>query len=174
MKGSWAFIGSISTAALLLSLMAAADSQLQSGAASAAAGATAHVNFRIIIPKVLSLSVDSSNDRRAGAQTVAIRSNGRSVTLNATVRTPDADGSVSSSHTSTRAVAATHISAATANPPLSGDDLRGHIILSAAARKVIAQDFQCGLDASTPAAPAAAPGRVNVNTGPVVCTASMP
>jgi hypothetical protein len=56
-KRSWAFNGLISGAALLLPLTAATESQLRSGTQSASLSATAQLNFKIIIPKVLSLEV---------------------------------------------------------------------------------------------------------------------
>jgi hypothetical protein len=46
--------------AALLPLMAAADSRLQSTAPGAAASATAHVDFKIVIPEVLFLRSMSS------------------------------------------------------------------------------------------------------------------
>ena len=54
---SWAFNGLMSTAALLLPLTAATESQIRSGAPSASLSATAQLNFKIIIPKVLYLRV---------------------------------------------------------------------------------------------------------------------
>jgi hypothetical protein len=56
-KRSWAFNGLISGAALLLPLTAATESQLRSGTQSASLSATAQLNFKIIIPKVLALEV---------------------------------------------------------------------------------------------------------------------
>lgn len=50
--------------------------------------ATARVNFKIIIPRVLYVHLGGGNDRAVGAETVAIMSNSRSVTLNATMRAP--------------------------------------------------------------------------------------
>jgi hypothetical protein len=148
----WAFSGLMSATALLLPLTVVPESRIQTGAPRAALSATAHVNFKIIIPKVLYLHVGAGNDRVAGAGTVAIMSNNRNVTLNATVRTP-----------------------AGAIPPVSGDDARGNVILSAAARKVIAQDARCTLGfAPAAVAPADSRGRVSVDTRQVVCTASMP
>src|ERR1700736_6154841 len=98
-------------AALLLPLMVAAGSHIQTEAARAA---TAHVNFKIIIPTVLSMQVGNASDRALGlgAETVAIMSNSRNVSLNATVRD-------------------------------SGVPARGSVILRASARKVIAQDALC-------------------------------
>ena len=78
----------MSATALLLPLTVVPESRIQTGAARAALSATAHVNFKIIIPKILYLHVGGGNDCIAGAETVAIMSNSRNVTLNATVRTP--------------------------------------------------------------------------------------
>ena len=131
-------------AALLLPSMVGADSRVQTGAPSAPLRATAHVNFKIIIPKVLYLQVGNENDRAVGAETVAIMSNSHNVTLNATVRTPDSPA-------------------------------HGNVILSAAARKVIAQDAPCALGLSrAAAAPEEARGAGKVSTHQVVCTVSMP
>jgi hypothetical protein len=81
-KRPWAFSGLMSATALLLPLTAVPESRIQTGAAHDALSATARVNFKIIIPKVLYLHV--------GGGTVALMSNSRNVTLNATVRTPAA------------------------------------------------------------------------------------
>jgi hypothetical protein len=73
-------------------------------------------------------------------------SNSRNVTLNATVRTPD-----------------------------SGAHARGSVVvLSASARKVLAEDALCTAgDAHATPAPAEA-GRMKVDDRQVVCTVSMP
>jgi hypothetical protein len=143
----WAFNGSMSTAALLLPLMVAADSHVQTKSANAASVAASHVDFKIVIPTVLYLHVGSANDRTTrGAETVAIMSNSRNVTLNATVRTPESDVNA-----------------------------RGSTILSSSARKVIAQDALCTpRDALAAAAPVAARPRAKVDDRQVVCTVSMP
>src|SRR5260370_9014961 len=90
-KWSWAVNGSMSVAALVLPSKGAAESHIQTAAASAALVSTARVNFKIIIPKVLYLRVGSGSDGTVGAETVAIMSNSRNVTLNAIVRTPESD-----------------------------------------------------------------------------------
>ena len=173
MKWSNGFNGSMGAAALLLPLMVAAESHIQTQAASAASAATAHVNFKIIIPTVLYLRAGGGRDRIAGAETVAIMSNSRNVTLSATVRTLDSD-----------------------HP-------RGSVILGASARKVIAQDAPCRefmpmttpeinaqavadlgaeivlhgdkiADAHTASVPPEARGRVKVDGRQVICTVSMP
>jgi hypothetical protein len=142
----WAFNGSMSTAALLLPLMVAADSHIQTKAAGAAATVTSHLDFKIIIPTVLYLHVGSANDRTTrGAETVAIMSNSRNVTLNGTVRSPE--------------------------PEIHS---RGSVILSASARKVIAQEALCMVSDAHPAAPVVARGRAKVDDRQVVCTVSMP
>ena len=66
--------------------LASGGSQVRSAAAGGMSVA-AHLDFRVIIPRVLSL------DTRAGAlQTVSIFSNSRNVTLAATLRHADGDG----------------------------------------------------------------------------------
>ena len=100
---------------------------------------------------------------------MAVMSTGHNVTLNATVSRLDDDGS----DTSTRKLTSSAIAAA--NLPVSGDDVCGHVILNAAARKAIVQDAPCTLgDAHPAAALAETHGSLNVNTVRVVCTASMP
>jgi hypothetical protein len=146
MKCPWAFNGLMSTA-LLMPMMAAPESHLQTAAASTAtnvaANAAAHVNFKIVIPTVLYLRTEGANDRGDGAQTVSIMSNGRNVMLNPTARSPD--------------------------------DVPAHgIILSASARKILAQDATCALGIDDAAAATARAHRVNFNTQPLVCTVSMP
>lgn len=95
--------GLIAAVLLLMPLMAAAESHMESGsgAATAALDATAHLNFKIVIPKVLYLHVASEADRIAGDQTVAVMSTGRDVTLNATVLTA-ARGSIAQNAHCTR------------------------------------------------------------------------
>ena len=130
MKWSKAFTGSMSVAALLLPSVVTAESHIQTKEASTALAVPARVNFKIVIPATLSLHVGNASDRVADAQTVAIMSNSRNVTLSATVRTPDANALA-----------------------------RGNVILSASARKVIAQDAPCP---------------VGDARARVVCTVSMP
>jgi len=115
-----AIVGTLVTAAaLLLPFLAAGESHLQTGAPGGALRATAHVNFKIIIPRMLYLNV-SDGDHAPGAQTVAIMSNNHNVTLAATLR------------------------ASGATTPAS-DEASGNVILSAAAHKVIAQDAACSV-----------------------------
>lgn len=123
-KWSWAFNGLVSSAALLLPIAAVPESRIQSEGAGTALQATAHVNFKIVIPKVLYLHVGQDIDRDAEAQTVAVMSNSRNVWLTATVRTRD-----------------DHSQAA-----------RGNTILSAAARNIIAQNTVCTAPDIRPAA----------------------
>jgi hypothetical protein len=145
-KWSKGFNGSMSVVALLLlPPMVAAESHIQTEAPGAAPAVTAHVNFKIIIPKVLYLRVGSETARTAAAETVAIMSNGRNVLLNATVRTPDPD----------------------VRAP-------GRVVIGAAGRKVIAQDALC-MAGDARSAPAPAEGRhLKVEYRQVVCTVSMP
>ena len=77
----------MSVAALLLPLLAGAESQIDVGSAAPRAArpltATAHLNFKIVIPPVLSLDIPGGV--RGGSQARAsIGSNGRSVALAST------------------------------------------------------------------------------------------
>jgi hypothetical protein len=113
----------MSTASLLLPLTAASESHVQTAAPTARVTATASVNFKIVIPKVLSLQMSDAGSLSLDAQTVSIMSNGHNVSLSAASRT-----SPSSAHAG------------------------GNLILSSAARKGIAQIAQCRLDNGVAAA----------------------
>jgi hypothetical protein len=107
---------------LLLPWLAAADSQPQGGVGAKNLRASAHLDFRIVIPRMLALQVDArAAPAAAGStagptsaspgspQTVAVYGNGRTIALGAT----------------------------------SADDSPSGLILSAAARKAITQDAVC-------------------------------
>jgi hypothetical protein len=87
-KWSWAFNCAVGTAALLLPPAAAPDSHLQTRAGNAVSSATAQVNFKIIIPRVLYLHVAGANEGAADSRTVDVMSNNHNVALTATTRTP--------------------------------------------------------------------------------------
>ena len=128
MTRCWAFNGLIGSAALLLPWAAVPESRVETAAANTALQATAHVNFKIVIPQVLYLHVGAD---AAPADTVAIMSNSRNVWLTATVRSSD-----------DRIVAR---ASAVANAG------RGDVILSAAGGKVIAQNTPCTAGETRPA-----------------------
>lgn len=116
-------------AALLLPLLAVADSQLVAGPARNALKASAHLDFKIVIPRVLSMDlggalggVSEADLRRnsPGGEIVAIYANSHNATLAATVP--------------------------------SSDRPRGNLILSSAARKVISENAWCAPAAPAPAA----------------------
>jgi hypothetical protein len=72
---------------LLLPWWAAAESQLQAGTVNGKTSAAAHVDFRIVIPPVLSLGLTGGDAPTGGAQKVVIFSNNRNVTLSASAAT---------------------------------------------------------------------------------------
>lgn len=146
MKWHRAFNGLITGAALLLPLTAVPESRIESGTASTASSATAHVNFKIVIPQVLYLRVGPGDDALAGTQTVAVMSNGRNVTMNSTDRAP---GSSAPAHR--------------------------NVILNTSARGTIAQRAQC-TPTPIPAGTAPADSHVStkIGTRAITCTASMP
>jgi hypothetical protein len=122
---------------LLLPWLAAADSQPQGGPGAKNLRASAHLDFRIVIPRMLALKVDARAAPAAAGlsaaspdspRTVAVYGNGRTIALGATTE----------------------------------DDSPSGLVLSAAARKAIAQDAVC----------APAPPRGTVRG--IVCTASSP
>jgi hypothetical protein len=73
----------IAATSLLLPLAVGAESQVQTGTPSGKVFAAARVDFRIVIPTVLSLGVAGGEGQEAGMQTVAIFSNSRNVALTA-------------------------------------------------------------------------------------------
>jgi hypothetical protein len=73
-------VGGSVIAALLLPSTAVPDSRVGTGAPNAALSATAHVNFKIIIPKVLYLRVGTANDGALGAGKMAVMSNSHNAT----------------------------------------------------------------------------------------------
>jgi hypothetical protein len=69
MKISIALKNLLGAGALTLPLMAFAESNVQSGAATAAPGATAHLDFSVVIPKILYLRVGTGSAYTTGALT---------------------------------------------------------------------------------------------------------
>lgn len=69
MKISIALKTLLGTAALALPLVAFSESNVQTGAATASPGATAHVDFSIVIPKILYLRVGTGSTYTTGALT---------------------------------------------------------------------------------------------------------
>jgi hypothetical protein len=133
------------TAALLLPMMVAGESHIQTETAGTATTATAHVNFKIVIPTVLYLRVSGGNEPKEGAETVAVMSNSRNLALNATVRTSDSD---------------VHA--------------RG-VVLGTSGRKTIAQDALCTLGNAAHAAAAPVSTRpAKAADRQAICTVSMP
>src|SRR6202795_757181 len=66
MKTSIALKSLFGSGALMVPLMALAESNVQTGAATAAPGATAHVDFSIVIPKILYLRVGTGSSYSTG------------------------------------------------------------------------------------------------------------
>jgi hypothetical protein len=71
-------------AAVLLPLLASADSQLAGTFGRGALKATAHLDFKIVIPSVLSMDMPGGIEEPRGARTVAIYTNNHNATLAAT------------------------------------------------------------------------------------------
>jgi hypothetical protein len=69
MKTSIALKSLLGAGALMLPLMVSAESNVQTGAATNAPGATAHLDFSIVIPKILYLRVGTGSAYTTGALT---------------------------------------------------------------------------------------------------------
>ncbi len=69
MNTSIAVKGLLGAGALMLPLLAFAESNVQTGAATASPGATAHVDFSVVIPKILYLRVGTGSSYTTGALT---------------------------------------------------------------------------------------------------------
>lgn len=69
MKTSIALKSLLGAGALTLPLMAFAESNVQTGTASSSPGATAHVDFSVVIPKILYLRVGTGSTYSSGALT---------------------------------------------------------------------------------------------------------
>jgi hypothetical protein len=104
---------------------------------------------------MLALDVGTELSRGQSAQTVAIISNNRTVTLGATIHASNAGASAAAAGA-------------------SGTEARNNVVLSAAARKIIAQDAACKPDAAHSTAYAKTRSSVAVNTSRTVCTVSTP
>lgn len=84
MKSCLGLRGLACATGLLLPWWAVAESQLQAGAVAGKGSAAAHVNFRIVIPPVLSLGLAGGDTQAGAVQKVVIFSNNRAVSLAAT------------------------------------------------------------------------------------------
>ena len=146
MKWTCAFNGLVSTASLLLPLTAVPESHVQTAAPGATLTASTHVNFKIVIPKVLSLQMGDAKSLAMNGETVAVTSNGHSVSLNAIERSANSDSRS-----------------------------RGNVVLYSAARKGIAQNAPCTLG-GRPAAAAPVQSRSTSagDSRMAVCTVAMP
>jgi hypothetical protein len=67
MKSSTGLKTLLTVAALTMPMLSFAESNVQTGAATAAPGATAHVDFSIVIPKILYLRVGNGSSYTTGA-----------------------------------------------------------------------------------------------------------
>ena len=69
MRTSFVIKGVLAAAAAAVPLLCQAESNVQTGAATAAPGATAHVDFQITIPKILYLRVGTGSSYTTGVLT---------------------------------------------------------------------------------------------------------
>jgi hypothetical protein len=142
--------GLAATVALLAPWPLSAESSLVSGAKTSSAGASAHLDFKIIIPPVLALSVEPAGSALGAPPRVSILSNTRHVLLTASApESPDGHA----------------VSAAGAHGTLFLGARRGSMIVTeSACRRDPPRVVALGTRRSAPI----------VDLQPVVCTVTMP
>jgi hypothetical protein len=165
---AFTFVG----AALLVPWQVTAESGLQTGARTAGVGATAHLDFKIVIPPVLALSIDSAGVPVGAAPRVSIFSNSRHVLVAASIpATADERSLADRPVANGAAVSPPSGSAAERNV---GDGTRT-VLLTASRHFVINAQTGCRLAGPRRVAstdrPLAAP---IVDQRPVICTVAMP
>ena len=142
-----------------LPALAAAESGLQSGARTASVSAIARVDFKIVIPSVLALTVVDVAEPGARGATLRVTSNGRQVSMSSGPATP------TPSPTLTVAAA-------------SADTFSGRVgaaVLRAPRRGVIEQYAECAVGHPREVGAARRPGgSAVVELAPLLCTASTP
>ncbi len=163
-RGRRALACALAAAAITVPWNVTAESSLSSGARTAATGATARLDFRIVIPPVLALSVDGVAN---GTPRVSVLANTRHVLLSANPSAV-ADATV--------LAAGRGPGAAAPHPPEPAADGARHTMFVTSRRSgVIIAETGCRLDAPRPVA---TPGRRQaapiIDLRPVVCTVAMP
>lgn len=152
LHGRRAIRGALAASALLIPWHVTAESSLQTGARTATTGASAHLDFRIVIPPVLALSVEPAGATAGSAARVTILSNTRHVLLSASAPEPAVGEAVAASRTA-----------------------RGTVFLGPRRGSVITAESACRRDA-----PRVVAQRGHRDTAPVVdllpvvCTVTMP
>jgi hypothetical protein len=152
---------------LLLPWLAAADSQPQGGLRATTLRATAHLDFRIIIPRMLALQVNGAHVAAAASAPTRVSAT-TGVSAPPVASAPAAAGGTVASSPAVDATDPPQTVAIYGNGrtialgATAVDDAPSGLILSAAARKAIAQDAVC------------APAPVKSSARGIVCTASSP
>ena len=160
---------------LLLPWLAAADSQPQGGVGAKNLRASAHLDFRIVIPRMLALQVDARAAPAAAGATVS-PATARSAAAHPAAADPAAATPVANPAADPTAAPFPSVDADDAPQTVAvygngrtialgataADDSPNGLILNAAARKAIAQDAVC------------APSLVHGTVRSIVCTASSP
>lgn len=165
-------VGALIGAALLLPWQVTAESSLATGARTASVGATAHLDFKIVIPPVLALSIESTGVAAGAAPRVSIFSNTRHVLLTASTLVA-ADERSTPGRTGPSETLEPHPAGLAANPIVDG--ARRTVLFSAARHAVIAAETACRLGGPRPVATPGRPlGTAILDLHPVVCTVAMP
>jgi len=173
-------------ATLALPLVASAESNVQTGTATATPGATAHASNSAIdlitfSPTAAQLGsgtgvAGTGGDLTAGVETAAVVSNSGNVTLNATATGALSNGAGDTISFSQITTTATTLTSATALPaPTLTNATSANVLLTAPSTKVIVQDAKWTFAyANSAFVPTGTYGGVNTNNGRVTYTATMP
>jgi hypothetical protein len=135
--------------AALVAPAASAESSLQTAASSKAVSASAHLDFRIVIPPVVGLAIDAHAAPFGRAPRVALFGNTRQLLLTAQA----ADG-------------------ARREPSAAGQPAQ---LFVAGRHRVLAEDAGCAVGAARMvAASGQRPGAAVIDREPIICTVAMP
>lgn len=158
--GRRALVCAVAAAAITVPWNVTAESSLSSGARTATTGATAHLDFRIVIPPVLALSVDGGAN---GTPRVSVLANTRHVLLSANPAAVLAAGQGPGAASASRP------------PEAAAAGARHTMFVTSRRSGVIIAETGCRLDAPRPVAmPGRRPAAPIIDLRPVVCTVAMP
>jgi hypothetical protein len=159
-------------ATLLVPWQVTAESSLQSGPRTASVGATAHLDFKIVIPPVLALSIDSASVPAGAAPRASIFSNSPHVLFAASVPVTADERSVLDRPAANGAAPSARSGPAAERSVADGART---VLLTAPRHFVINAQTGCRLAAPRLVASRDRPLAVPiVDQRPVVCTVAMP
>ncbi|MGH8209721.1 MAG: hypothetical protein ACREU6_09005 [Steroidobacteraceae bacterium] len=165
----------VTVAALQLAQIARAESQVQQGPATAKSGATARVEFKIVIPTILYLRMEQNVDRDGRSTRAVVVSNSRDVMVNASIEALNVDSvhAMANRRTGTTADPRTVPASSARSTPSNNTD--GHVILTAPFSKSIVQSTKCELKETDDVSYVKDRRRIDTKGGGrITCTVAIP